>query len=358
MSNATFHHSAREIAARLAANPEAVCRHYLSNGRREGRYWIVGNVHNAPGRSMYVRLTGPSAGSGAAGKWTDAATGEHGDLLDIISISCNLDSFAETLHEASRFLALPMPFLQNANISESRSSDLPPGSTASARRLFAIAHPIAGTIAETYLRKRGITALHETGALRFHPHCYFRVHENAPLETGPAMLAAVTDLQGAIHGVQRTWLDPTSGDKAPIDHPRRAMGQLLGHGVRFGVADEIMAAGEGIETMLSLRCILPRLPVVAALSANHLAALLFPSTLRRLYVARDNDAAGAAALQKLADRASAGGVDVLALRPRMQDFNDDLRHFGDAEFWATVRIQLAPEDVARFRFPAESIGSR
>jgi hypothetical protein len=168
MSNATFHHSAREIAARLAANPEAVCRHYLSNGRREGRYWIVGNVHNAPGRSMYVRLTGPSAGSGAAGKWTDAATGEHGDLLDIISISCNLDSFAEALHEACRFLALPKPFQQNANISASRTLELPPGTTSSARRLFAIAHPIAGTIAETYLRQRGITALHETDALRFH----------------------------------------------------------------------------------------------------------------------------------------------------------------------------------------------
>jgi hypothetical protein len=358
MSKATFHHSAREIAARLAANPEAVCRHYLSNGRRDGRYWVVGNVHNAPGRSMYVRLTGPSAGSGAAGKWTDAATGEHGDLLDVIATTCNLDSFAETLHEACRFLALPKSFQQNANISASRTSDLPPGSTASARRLFAIAHPISGTIAETYLLNRGITALHETGALRFHPHCHFRVHESAPLETGPAMLAAVTDLQGAIHGVQRTWLDPTGSDKAPIDQPRRAMGQLLGHGVRFGVADEIMAAGEGIETMLSLRCKLPRLPVVAALSANHLAALLLPPALRRLYVARDNDAAGAAAFQKLADRASAGGVDVLALRPRMQDFNDDLRHFGDSEFWAALRVQLAPEDVARFRSPAESIGSR
>ena len=32
---------------------------------------------------MFVRLTGP-AGKGAAGKWTDAATGEHGDLLDLI----------------------------------------------------------------------------------------------------------------------------------------------------------------------------------------------------------------------------------------------------------------------------------
>jgi hypothetical protein len=60
---------AGEIASRLAQNAEAVCRHYLSNGRREGRYWIVGDVANTPGRSLYVRLT-PS-GKGAAGKFTD-----------------------------------------------------------------------------------------------------------------------------------------------------------------------------------------------------------------------------------------------------------------------------------------------
>jgi hypothetical protein len=50
------------------------------------------------------------------------------------------------------------------------------------------------------------------------------------------------------------------------------MGQLLGHGVRFGVSKDVMAAGKGIETMLSLRSALPRLPLVAALSTNHLAA--------------------------------------------------------------------------------------
>jgi hypothetical protein len=37
----------------------------------------------------------------------------------------------------------------------------------------------------------------------------------------------------------------------------------------------VMAAGEGIETMLSVRSALPDLPMVAALSASHLAALLF-----------------------------------------------------------------------------------
>ena len=73
---------ASELAHRLAREAEAVCRHYLSNGRREGRYWLVGDVHNTPGRSMFVRLQ--ELPKGPAGKWTDAATGEHGDLLDII----------------------------------------------------------------------------------------------------------------------------------------------------------------------------------------------------------------------------------------------------------------------------------
>ena len=47
---------AGELAHRLAREAEAVCRYYLSNGRREGRYWLVGDVHNTPGRSMFVRL--------------------------------------------------------------------------------------------------------------------------------------------------------------------------------------------------------------------------------------------------------------------------------------------------------------
>ena len=49
---------ASELARRLACQAEAVCRHYLSNGRREGRYWLVGDVRNTPGRSMFVRLKG------------------------------------------------------------------------------------------------------------------------------------------------------------------------------------------------------------------------------------------------------------------------------------------------------------
>ncbi len=62
---------ASELARRLAREAEAVCRHYLSNGRRHGNYWLVGDVENTPGRSMFVRLKGGESGKGAAGKWTD-----------------------------------------------------------------------------------------------------------------------------------------------------------------------------------------------------------------------------------------------------------------------------------------------
>jgi hypothetical protein len=83
---------ASELSRRLARDAEAVCRHYLPNGRRQGRYWTVGDVRNAPGRSMFVRLSGPDSGPGAAGHWTDAASADHGDLLDVIRESCGLSS--------------------------------------------------------------------------------------------------------------------------------------------------------------------------------------------------------------------------------------------------------------------------
>ena len=130
------------------------------------------------------------------------------------------------------------------------------------------------------------------------------------------------------------------------------MGHLLGNAVRFGVAADVaidvMAAGEGIETMLSLRTILPALPMVAALSANHLAAILLPATLRRLYVARDHDAAGDIALARLAARARDAGIEPHALSPTHGDFNDDLRRLGSDRLRAALLAQLAPEDVARF----------
>jgi hypothetical protein len=156
------------------------------------------------------------------------------------------------------------------------------------------------------------------------------------------MIAAVTDLDGRITGAHRTWLNPSKCDKAPIDSPRRAMGHLLGNAVRFETARDVMAAGEGIETMLSLRCVMPTMPLAAALSAAHLAAILFPPTLRRLYVVRVNDLAWVGAMAGLFDRARTAWIDAIALSPHGDDFNGDLRRFGIDGLRATLRVQLAP----------------
>ncbi len=339
-------HDASELAQRLGRQAEAVCRHYLSAGYREGRYWLVGDVRNTPGRSMFVRLKGADSGKGAAGKWTDAATGEHGDLLDVIRESCGLIDFKDVADEARTFLSLPHPEPDPDH--QRRPASAPAGSPEAARRLFAMSQPITGTVVESYLRKRGITALHRTGSLRFHPRCYYRPDEHSPTETWPAMIASVTDLDGRITGVHRTWLSPEGSGKAPIDTPRRAMGDLLGHAVRFGTAHDVIAAGEGIETILSLRMALPGLPMAAALSAAHLSAILFPATLRRLYIARDDDPAGDGARDSLVERAQTAGIEAIVLSPTLGDFNEDLRTLGIGALRAATRQQLAPEDVARF----------
>lgn len=330
---------ASDLSRRLARNAEGVCRRYLPAGRREGRYWIVGDALGSAGRSLYIRLHGPDHGRGAAGKWTDAATGAHGDLLDLLALNCGHLRLADTLDEARRFLALPgteVPEVPD-------DGPAPIGSPKAARRLFAASRPIGATLAERYLFCRGITGVRTERWLRYHPHCWYRPDRDDVAripDAMPALVAAVTDLDGAIMGVHRTWLDGSGCAKASVAVPRRAMGELLGHGVRFGAAGPVMVAGEGIETILSLRMAVPRMPAIAALSAAHLAAIRFPEPLRRLYVAREHDAAGNAAFAALTARGVREGIELLPLDPVLDDFNTDLCAFGAAGLAERLRISL------------------
>jgi len=311
---------------------------------------MVGDVCNTPGRSMFVRLTGPESGHGAAGHWTDAAVGEHGDLLDLIARNRCLD-FPAALDEARSFLALPRP---NFPVHPA-----PSGSIDAARRLFRLGRPITGTLAETYLRSRGILGPLDWPSLRFHPTVWYRAQAGSPRESWPALLAAVTDDKGRITGLQRTWIDSSGQDKAPLSDPRRALGHLLGNGVCFGIAADVFVAGEGIETVLALKSVLPDLPMVACLSANHLAALVFSPSLARLYVARDNDGAGRFAVERLVERGGTMGIEVRPLVPGADDFNADLLRLGPDRMRERLVNQLAPDDVQRFllRHNAECSGA-
>ncbi|WP_315760828.1 DUF7146 domain-containing protein [Sphingomonas sp. Y38-1Y] len=332
---------ASDLSRQLAQRAEAVCRHYLPAGHRDGRYWIAGDVHGSKGQSLYVRLKGPDRGKGAAGKWTDAATGEHGDLLDLIGAHCSHLALADTLAEARHFLSLPQPAFED-------SEPVAHGSPQAAQRLFAASALIGATVAERYLRIRCITGIRAERWLRFHPRCWHRRSSDDPPDTPsamPALIAAVTEEDGTVTGVQRTWLDPRDCTKARLVRPRRAMGTLLGNGVRFGAAGPVMIFGEGVETMLSLRMVLPRMPMIAGLSANHLAALNFSAVLRRLYVAREADAAGAMAFAALSARAVAAGVELLPLDSRLDDFNSDLCADGVEALARHLRPQLQHEDA-------------
>jgi hypothetical protein len=343
-----FPSQAAEVAQRLACSALAVCQHYLPAGRREGRYWMVGNVAGEPGRSLYVRLF--ESERGKIGNWVDAATGEHGDLLDLIRLNQGHARLADAIEEARRFLLLPPSEpLQVTGTKAMRKAAS--GSQGTARRLYAAAGPIPGTLAARYLHGRGITRTHGLPALRFHPRCFYRpAATDAPGVPGafPALVASVTDNQGIQTGIHRTWLDPGGRAKAQVASPRRALGDILGHAIRFGVCKGVLAVGEGVETMLSLREALPGMPLAAATSSSHLAAFAFPPELVRLYVARDRDAAGDAAFAILCDRAHEAGIALLALTPRSGDFNDDLLDTGPVQLADRLIGQIHPEDRSRF----------
>lgn len=331
-----------ELARSLADRAEAVCRRYLSAGRRSGNYWTVGDLANSKGKSLYVHLAGTRKG-----RWTDSATGEFGDLLDVIRETRDLREARDLADEVRHFLALPLD--DPADLREAQPYQPARRAPGAPRRLFAMARPIADTLAESYLRSRGILCATCERWLRFHPGCYYRDHDGGRTLVLPALLAAITSPDGTITGLHRTWLDPDGAGKALLAEPRRSMGSVLGRGVRLGgsvgPAAPALVAGEGVETLLSLRMVMPAMPAIAATSANHLAALALPPGCERLYIAIDADAAGRRGGAVLGRRARAAGLVVLPLAPRLGDFNEDLRQFGAAPLAAWLRPQLASEDA-------------
>ena len=346
--------AAAQVAAALAARAEEVCRRYLPQGRKQGRYWTAGDVYGARGRSLFVRLAPP----GTPGKFVDTATGEHGDLLDLVRIASGAGSLRAALAEAHAFLASPPP----------PSSPIPEDydRTEAARRLWQRCRAIDGTHAEAYLEARGIERcrLHASvfAALRFHPALIHR-DDGGGVRRLPALVAAVTADEkdrfgpvehpgpaersgqeerlrhGAVCGVLRTWLHPTRPAKANLSRPRKALGGVHGRAVRFGdPAAGTLLVGEGIETVLSIVTAIPGTVAAAALSAGSLASFPPPAGVTRLVIARDNDPEGERAAERLARRCARAGVDALVVVPQGDDFNTELVAFGAP----ALRARLAP----------------
>ena len=308
--------NASAIASALAARAEEVCRHYLPGGHKQGRYWVAGDIDGNKGRSLYVRLAPP----GTPGKWNDAATSEHGDLLDMIRHRSRANSLHGAIDEARRFLTLPAP---TPAASEDRTYD----SVAAARRLWQHCKPLRNTHAEAYLRARGI-APRPLPALRYHPALRYREGEN--VRNLPALVAAVTALDGALLGVQRTWLDARTPAKASIPSPRKALGTIHGLTVRLAPHPSgALVVGEGIETVLSILTAVPGIAAAAALSAGSLAAFTPPPRTSRLFIAADRDPEGESAASRLSTRLRQLHIPTTVILPEHGDFNEDLTALGE-----------------------------
>ena len=338
--------NATRIAKALGERAEEVCRAYLPHGRRQGRYWTAGDIRGARGRSLFVRLVPP----GVPGKWTDAAEGTHGDLLDLIRHRMGGVPLRDAMAEARAFLALPA-----APAAGSRDAY---DATEAARRLWRRCRAIDGTHAEAYLRARGLARC-RFPALRFHPALFYR--DGGGVRRLPALVAAVTGAagerpgpaerpgHGTICGVHRTWLDPARPAKAPVAQPRKALGRIFGHAVRFGEPADgaSLLVGEGIETVLSLVTASPEITAAAALSAGSLGVFSPPPGTARLVIARDNDDEGERAALRLARRCARAGVAATVIVSCGSDFNEDLLTFGNAALAALTAAALGDRELGR-----------
>ncbi len=138
----------------------------------------------------------------------------------------------------------------------------------------------------------------------------------------PALVAAITDVSGALQGVQVTLLTAHGTAKAPVATPRRVIGKLMGGTVRLAEAQDELAVGEGVETMLTASDVFG-VPACAALSADNLARLIITHPLRRLIIAADNDGAGMRAAESLRARmTSSTRVEIEAAPLGFNDWND------------------------------------
>ena len=289
------------------------------------------------------------------GRWKDTATGEDGDLLDLIKHARGHPKLGHAMAEARQILGIadpprnadprpkpapaaprPQPVPQPVANDEDVSSN-----TANARRLWERCRPLADTYAAMYLHSRGISDIvHDS--LRYHPEVIYR--EDGFDTRAPAMVAAIRAPDGSINAVHRTWLDASGTGKANFTEPRKLLGPPKGRGVLFHPerADRNdIVVGEGIETVLSVTTALPGCAGIATLSSSMMATVTIPGSLGRVLIAADRDKSGCSAAIKLEQRLREEGRPARLIMPQRNDFNDDLMALGAGGLREHIQVQLA-----------------
>ena len=222
----------------------------------------------------------------------------------------------DALHDAARGALgsgwTPPPRPNPARVQANRQSRQD-----AAQRLWQRSLPCPGTLAATYLARRGIGHVVTSSALRFQADC--------PHPGGtrlPALVSAVRNGAGEVVAVQRTYL-ASDGRKASLDPARATLGPVWGAAVQLDQCGPELAIGEGMESSASAGLIFG-LPAWAALSAGNLVALVLPLEVRRVVIAVDHDKPGREAAARAKQRWLSEGRTVRLATPDTPgtDLND------------------------------------
>jgi putative DNA primase/helicase len=189
------------------------------------------------------------------------------------------------------------------------------------QRLETAAHLWAGGRTATgtgrashYLRRRGVAWRDDLTDLRDHPAAPVSIYGRSR-QTRAALMARISDVSGALTGVELTYLDPNGAQAAGLMVSRKAVGRIPpGSAVRLMAVGSRMLVSEGVITTLSAARRFER-PGWALLSASNLARWSPPTGVRDVLIAADNGAAGEDAALRLKIRLRHLGLTVAVVRP-------------------------------------------
>lgn len=238
--------------------------------------------------------------------------GSSGDVLDFVGRLHGVG-----LRDAAEMLgAGDLPTIEVAPMRDREEGDS--DRTADALAIWAASVPAAGTLAETYLRWRGLD-LPIPDSIRF-------ASLTARRREYPVLVAAVTGADDRVCGIQRTYLADDGCGKADMPSPKLSLGRVRGGAIRLAPVAGDLVVAEGLEDGLTLQ---QQLGVAAwaAAGASNLSSMRFPPTVRRVTVGGDNDETGRKAAGKAAEAFALRGVEarVFFPAPGFKDHNDELR---------------------------------
>lgn len=351
-----------QIDSVVAAYAPAVAGSYTLHGK----YFTLnpGRVDKSVG-SFWVDVSGGPK----TGRWCDHATGQFGDVLDLIGLQGGLDASAK-IREARAFLGLvhegPEDRRRRQQAIQAGQARRAEGLRReaqkrhdAARRAHAVwlsaEESLRDTPVEFYLRDaRGIDLRamgRQPKSLRFGRRVFYK---HIDPETGeviedhfPAMLALVHDGKGQVMALHRTYLALVDGrwNKAPVPKAKKVMGGFGGGSIRLssgigprggkGAPLAQCPAGshvyitEGIEDGLSCAAILPEARVIAAISLGNFGQVQLPEAVSSVTLIADQDESPEArdAFERAVAAHAAAGRAVRVWRNRHggKDLNDALR---------------------------------